>query len=31
MMSYSVYSYCRLLSRPPILCLRYHEMYWYGH
>ena len=31
MMSYSMFSYCVLLSRSEILCWRYHEVYWYGH
>ena len=31
MISYSVSSYCMLLSRSEILCLRYHEVYSYGH
>jgi hypothetical protein len=31
MVSYRSSSYCVLLSRSEILCLRYHEMYLYDH
>jgi hypothetical protein len=31
MVPYSVSSYCMLLSMFEILCLRYHEVYSYGH
>jgi hypothetical protein len=31
MILYSASSYCMLLSRSGILCLRYHEVYSYGH
>jgi hypothetical protein len=31
MIAYSVSSYCMLLSTSEILCLRYNEMYSYGH
>jgi hypothetical protein len=31
MKAYNQSSYCKLLSRSVILCLRYHEVYSYGH